>query len=56
MTVVRGKVFDVVVDIRKNSKTFGKYKGFILSDEGPQQILIHMVLLMDFVFYQNIQI
>tara|TARA_B100000242_G_C43049756_1_gene490348 strand:+ start:140 stop:685 length:546 start_codon:yes stop_codon:yes gene_type:complete len=40
MTVVRGKVFDVVVDIRKNSKTFGKYKGFILSDEGPQQILI----------------
>lgn len=38
MTVARGEVFDVVVDVRPNSKTFGKYKSFILSDEGPQQI------------------
>ena len=40
VSVSSGSILDVVVDIRKNSKTFGKYKGFILSDEGPQQILI----------------
>lgn len=31
--VLSGKVFDVVVDIRKNSKTFGKWHGVILSAE-----------------------
>lgn len=40
MTVSRGKVFDVVVDVRPKSKTFGNYKSFILSDEGPQQIFM----------------
>ncbi len=38
MTVINGSVFDVVVDVRKNSTTFGHYKSFILSDKGPQQI------------------
>jgi len=38
MTVISGKVFDVVVDIRPNSKTFGKYASCYLGDEGPQQI------------------
>ena len=40
MTVSRGKVFDVVVDVRPKSETFGNYKSFILSDEGPQQIFM----------------
>lgn len=31
--VVSGEVFDVVVDIRKNSKTFGKWFGVVLSAE-----------------------
>ena len=38
VTVMRGRIFDVVVDIRKDSPTFGKWFGAELSDEGPQQI------------------
>ena len=38
LTVMRGKIFDVVVDIRKDSPTFGKWFGTELSDEGPRQI------------------
>lgn len=38
MTVIRGRVFDVVVDIRKESPTFGEWFGTELGDEGPRQI------------------
>lgn len=38
VTVMRGRIFDVVVDIRKDSPTFGKWFGAELSDEGPRQI------------------
>ncbi|MFA6014044.1 MAG: dTDP-4-dehydrorhamnose 3,5-epimerase [Gallionellaceae bacterium] len=38
MTVIRGRVFDVIVDIRKDSSTFGKWFGTELGDEGPRQI------------------
>ena len=38
ITVMRGKIFDVVVDIRKDSPTFGKWYGVELSDEGIRQI------------------
>lgn len=38
VTVVRGIIFDVVVDIRKDSPTFGQWFGAELSDEGPRQI------------------
>ena len=38
LTVMRGKIFDVVVDIRKDSATFGKWFGTELSDEGIRQI------------------
>lgn len=31
--VISGEVFDVAVDIRKNSKTYGKWSGVILSAE-----------------------
>ena len=38
LTVIRGKIFDVVVDVRKDSPTFGKWFGAELSDEGIRQI------------------
>jgi dTDP-4-dehydrorhamnose 3,5-epimerase len=38
VTVMRGKIFDVVVDVRKDSPTFGKWMGIELSDESPMQI------------------
>jgi dTDP-4-dehydrorhamnose 3,5-epimerase len=30
---IRGKIFDVVVDLRKTSETFGMWEGFELSDQ-----------------------
>ena len=38
--VIRGTVFDVAVDIRKDSPTYGKYHGEILSEENKKQFLI----------------
>jgi dTDP-4-dehydrorhamnose 3,5-epimerase len=38
--VIRGEVFDVVVDIRKESPTFGQWRGYILSDSNCLQVYI----------------
>ena len=38
--VTRGEVFDVAVDIRQSSPTFGKWVGAVLSEENHQQIWI----------------
>jgi len=38
--VVRGEVFDVAVDIRRGSPTFGEWKGLVLSDENHLQLYI----------------
>jgi dTDP-4-dehydrorhamnose 3,5-epimerase len=38
--VVRGEVHDVVVDLRKNSPTFGKHFSVILSEENHLQLFI----------------
>jgi len=35
--VLSGEVYDVAVDLRKNSKTFGKYFGVRLSDENKKE-------------------
>ena len=32
ISVIKGKIFDVALDLRKNSKTFGKYLDLISSD------------------------
>ena len=38
--VVKGAVYDVAVDLRKDSKTFGKWFGVELSDENKKQFFI----------------
>ncbi len=38
--VIKGTVFDVAVDIRKNSQTFGKWFGIELSEENKLQFYI----------------
>lgn len=38
--VTRGKVYDVIVDLRKNSPTFGKWEGFELSAENFEMLFI----------------
>ena len=40
ITILKGKIFDVAVDCRKNSKTFGKYFSIILSDKENTSIFI----------------
>jgi len=37
---IRGSLFDVSVDIRRGSPTFGKWMGITLSDENARQVLI----------------
>lgn len=38
--VIKGKVFDVAVDLRKNSETYGKWHGEMLSEDNYKQLLI----------------
>ena len=38
--VIRGKVFDVVVDLRPDSSTYGQWHGEILTEENGRQFLI----------------
>jgi dTDP-4-dehydrorhamnose 3,5-epimerase len=35
-----GKIFDVVVDVRRDSPTFGKWEGFELSTENHRQLYV----------------
>ena len=37
---IRGEVFDVAVDLRKGSSTFGKWFGVVLSEENKKQFFI----------------
>ena len=38
--VIKGEVFDVAVDLRQGSKTFGKWYGIELSEENKKQFFI----------------
>lgn len=40
VTVVRGEIFDVAVDIRRDSPSFGRFFSIRLSDENHQQLYI----------------
>ena len=37
---IKGKIFDVAVDLRKTSLTFGKYVSVVLSDENKKMVYI----------------
>ena len=38
--VIKGEVFDVAVDLRQDSKTFGQWYGVILSEENKKQFFV----------------
>ncbi len=40
ITVVSGRIYDVVVDLRKESPTFGKWEGVYLDDLSGEQLYI----------------
>lgn len=52
--VVRGEVFDVAVDIRRSSPTYGKWVGVILSEENKTQFWIPPGLAHGFVVLSEI--
>ena len=40
VSVLKGKILDIAVDLRKNSKTFGKHYKIILSEKNSKSIFI----------------
>ena len=40
VSVIKGKILDVIVDLRKKSKTFGKHFKIILSEKNSKSLLI----------------
>ncbi|PKL66228.1 MAG: dTDP-4-dehydrorhamnose 3,5-epimerase [Methanobacteriales archaeon HGW-Methanobacteriales-1] len=38
--VIKGEVFDVAVDLRKDSSTYGKWEGVIISEENKKQFYV----------------
>ncbi|WP_411195520.1 dTDP-4-dehydrorhamnose 3,5-epimerase [Raoultella planticola] len=52
--VVRGTVFDVAVDIRPESQTFGQWEGVILSEENKTQFWVPPGLAHGFVVLSDI--
>ena len=40
LTVIKGRIFDVILDLRKNSKTFGKHFSIFLSNQSYSSIYI----------------
>jgi len=51
--VIKGKVLDVAVDLRKNSKTFGKWESVILSGKNKKQLLIPKGFAHGFIVHSN---
>lgn len=52
--VVRGEVYDVVVDIRKESSTYGQWEGVLLSEENKTQFWVPPGLAHGFIVLSDI--
>ena len=50
VSVIKGKIFDVVIDLRKNSKTFGKQYHSILSEQNSRSIYSNADWFLDVLF------
>ena len=51
--VIKGKILDVVVDVRKNSETFGKHFSIELSEQNKKQLFIPRGFLHGFATLEN---
>jgi len=40
VSVLKGKIFDVVIDLRKKSNTYGKYHSIIVSDKNSTSLFV----------------
>ena len=40
VSVIKGKIYEVVLDLRKKSRTYGKYYGTILSDKNSTSLFV----------------
>ena len=40
VSVIKGEIFEVVLDLRKKSRTYGKYYGTILSDKNSTSLFV----------------
>lgn len=52
--VVRGEVFDVAVDIRKNSPTYGQWAGVLLNEDNKRQFWVPPGLAHGFVVLSDV--
>lgn len=52
--VIRGQIYDVAVDLRKGSSTYGQYHGEMLTDENNKQLLIPRGFAHGFLVLSNI--
>jgi dTDP-4-dehydrorhamnose 3,5-epimerase len=51
---IQGEILDVIVDVRKNSPTYGHAASFILSEENKQQLFVPKGFAHGFVVLSNI--
>ncbi len=40
VSVISGKIYDVIIDLRKESKTYGQWRGFYLSSENHKGLFV----------------
>ena len=56
VTVIKGKILDIAVDLRKNSKTFGEHYKIILSEKNSTSVYIPPGFAHGFASLENVNI